>query len=69
MKSPRAWLLAPLPALPEQESHDDYRLQQASPGPKYSVISFLFSISRTESFSSFSPSFPESSWNLQDEGG
>lgn len=66
MKPRRAWLPAPAPSLRELGSRDDCRLRQASPSPKYFVISCLFSIHRTES--SFSSSFLESSCNLQDEG-
>lgn len=47
----------PPTSLLEQGSHDDYIFLQASPSPKYSVISCLFPISRTESFTSFFPLF------------
>lgn len=66
MKPWRARLPAPTPSLLEHGSRDNCRLQQASPSPKYFVISCLFSIHRTES--SFSSSFLESSCDLQDEG-
>lgn len=68
MKLLRAWLPAPPPSLLELGSYDDHRFQEASPSPEYSVTSCLFPISRTESFSSFPFSFPESSCNLQDVG-
>lgn len=70
MKPLRALLPAPPLSLLKLGSYDDYRFQQAPPPPRpeYSVISCLFPISRTESFSSFPTSFPESSCSLQDEG-
>lgn len=69
MKPLRSWLLAPPSSLLEHGSRDDYRLQQASPRPKYFVISCLFSVHRTESLSSFSSCFLESSCYYRMKGG